>query len=115
VEVAPSVVREHDRLAVDQRPIHIETANRLGDRRKPVGEVRAAAAPDLDALALLAGEDAETVMLDLVQPARSGGRAIGERGLARVNEADLADFVASGALGRARLRSWRRHVTPGLR
>jgi hypothetical protein len=32
-------------------------------------------APDLDALALLAGEDAEAVVLDLVQPGPDGGRA----------------------------------------
>jgi hypothetical protein len=38
--------------------------------------MRAAAAPGTDALALFAGKDAEAVVLDLVQPAGSGGRAI---------------------------------------
>jgi hypothetical protein len=32
------------------------------DCREPIGEVGAAAAPDLDALALFAGEDAEAVV-----------------------------------------------------
>jgi len=52
-----------------------EAANRLGDGREPIGEVCAAAAPDSDAFALLAGEDAEAVVLDFVQPAGSGGRS----------------------------------------
>jgi hypothetical protein len=59
VEVAASVVLEDDRLAVDQRVAGREAANRRRDPRKAVREVGAAADPDLDALALLAGEDAE--------------------------------------------------------
>ena len=87
-EVAPSVVPQHDRLAVDQRHIAGEGANRLGDCWEPIGEVRAAAAPDVHQLKLLENKDAETVVLDLVQPAWSGGRALGERWLARADEAD---------------------------
>jgi len=64
----------------------LEAANRFGDCREPIGEVRAASAPDLDALDLLAGEDAKTVMLDLMQPSGSDGRPIDERGLAWANE-----------------------------
>jgi hypothetical protein len=37
----------------------ITSSNRLGDGRKSIGEVRPAAAPDLDAFALLQGGDAE--------------------------------------------------------
>jgi hypothetical protein len=88
MEVAPSVVHERDRLAVDQRPTHRQTANRLGDRREPIGEVRAAAAPDLRALAQLADEDSEAIMLDFVQPTGSGRRAINERRFAWADEAD---------------------------
>jgi hypothetical protein len=40
----------------------------------PVGEVGAAPRPDLDALALLASDDAETVMPDLVQPVGPGAK-----------------------------------------
>ena len=58
----------------------------LGDRREAIGEVGAATAPELDALALLADESAEPIVLDLVQPARSRWRPIGEGGLARSNE-----------------------------
>jgi hypothetical protein len=31
MEVAPPVVHKHDRFAVDQRPTHRQTANRLGE------------------------------------------------------------------------------------
>jgi hypothetical protein len=87
-EVAASVIAQHHRLAVDERPVHIETANHLGDRRESSGEVRAAAAPDVSALAQLAGKDPEAVVLHLVQPTGSGGRAMSERGLTRPDEAD---------------------------
>jgi hypothetical protein len=99
VEVAPPVVPEHDRLAVDQRPVDIEAANRLGDRREPIRKVRAAAAPDHRALAELAGEDAEAVMLDLVQPTGTGGRTIDERGLARAEETGRRESSPEGRGG----------------
>ena len=56
------------------------------DRREPIGEVRSSTAPGLDPLALLASEDAKAVMLHFMQPARSCGRLICERGLARADE-----------------------------
>jgi hypothetical protein len=61
MEVATTVVLKDDRLAVDQRLVCREAANRLRDPRKAIREVGAAAAPDLDALALFAGEDAKAV------------------------------------------------------
>jgi hypothetical protein len=64
-EIAPAAGHERDPSP------SIEATHRLGDRRKPIGEVSAAPAPDLH---LLAGEDAEAVVLDLVRPAGSGGR-----------------------------------------
>jgi hypothetical protein len=35
---------------------------------------------------MLPGKDAETVMFDFVQPAKTGGRVIHERGFTRANE-----------------------------
>ena len=55
------------------------------------------AAPDLHTLALFAGEDAETVVLHFVQPTWPGGRVIGERGLARADEADWGISSPRGA------------------
>ena len=82
---------------------HRQTANRLGDRREPIGEVRAASAPDLRALAQLADKNSETVMLDFVQPTGSGGRAINERGFAWADEADRRESSPKGRRGPPRL------------
>jgi hypothetical protein len=46
---------QHDRFAVEERAVAGEAANRLGDCWESMGEVGAAAAPDSDAFALLAG------------------------------------------------------------
>jgi hypothetical protein len=73
-EVAAPVLPQNHRLAVDQRLVHRQTANSLGDRREPIGEVSASAAPDLHPLTLLAGKDAEAIVLHLVQPAQAGWR-----------------------------------------
>ena len=86
LKIAPPVIPEHDRLAVDQRPVDIEAANRLGDRREPMRKVRASAAPDHRTLALLAGKDAEAVVLHLMQPARSCGRIRNEGRIAGPDE-----------------------------
>jgi hypothetical protein len=58
-EVAASVLAQHDRLAVGERAVAGEAANRLSEPCETIGEVGAAAAPDLDALALFAGEERE--------------------------------------------------------
>jgi hypothetical protein len=68
------VREEHHRLAVEQGVVDGQGAHRLRDPGEPVVEHGAAAAPYLDAFALLSGEDPEAVMLDLMQPARPGGR-----------------------------------------
>jgi len=65
-------------IAVDRRLVCGLAANRLGDPCEPIREVRAASAPDVDALVLLECEDAEAVVLHLMQPSRPGGR--GRRG-----------------------------------
>jgi hypothetical protein len=87
MEVAASVVLKDDRFAVDQGMVRTEAANRLGDPLKTIREVRASPAPEKDAYALLASQDAESVVLDLVQPVGASGRAIDENGLARTDEA----------------------------
>jgi hypothetical protein len=67
-EVAPSIGTEHDRLAVDQRVLGGQIADRLRDPRQPVGEIRAVAGPQRDAGSRLAGEQPVAVVFDLVQP-----------------------------------------------
>ena len=79
-----------------------EATNRLGDRRESIGEVRAAPTPNLDAPALLAGENAESVVLHLVQPARSSWRAIDQRGFAGADEASRRISAPTGRRGSPR-------------
>ena len=73
-----AVREEHNGLAVDQGIVDGQRVHRLRDPWKPVVEKGAAAAPHLDALRLLSGEDPEAVVLDLMQPAWPGGR-IGDK------------------------------------
>ena len=42
-EIAPPVVSQYDRLAVDQRAVAGEAANRLGNRREPIADALALA------------------------------------------------------------------------
>ncbi|HEY1863156.1 MAG TPA: hypothetical protein VGG77_05570 [Roseiarcus sp.] len=74
-EVAAPVLPQHDRLAVDQRPVHIEGADRLDDHREPIGEVRTAPRPERARPA--SSEDAEAVVIDFVQPAGTGANGRG--------------------------------------
>jgi hypothetical protein len=85
-EVAPPVLTQHDSFAIDERAVVGEAVNRLGDDRETIREVAPRRLQTFHALVLLAGEDAEAVMLDLVQPAGPSWRAVGERRLARANE-----------------------------
>jgi hypothetical protein len=52
-EVASPIGKEHDRLAVDQCALGGQLARRFRDPRQPVGEIRAVAGPQRDALALV--------------------------------------------------------------
>ena len=58
--------------------------------------------PDLDALALLSGEDAEAVVLDPVQPVGSGGRGARVRAGGRSGAACLAQWPGRRARKAAR-------------
>jgi hypothetical protein len=103
-EVAPSVVPQHDCLDVNERHIRRQAANRLGDCREPIGEVRAASAPDVRQFEPFAGEDAEAVVFHFVQPTGSGGRAIDQNGLTRAHEADRRISSPTGRRGAPRYR-----------
>jgi len=61
--------RDERAASENGRFVRRQAANRLGVHRESIREVRAALGPDLDQAALLRGENAEAVMLDLAQPA----------------------------------------------
>ena len=73
---SPSIMRERER----------SRAERLDDQREAVGQVIAGAAVELHPCAILSGDDAEAVVLDLVQPQRAGGRSRRFRRQARRDE-----------------------------
>ena len=79
--------------------LHEHAAHRLGDPGEAIGEVRAAPAPHVDALASLASKNAEPVVFDFMQPPGSGGRMIDERGLARADEAERRIASPAGRWG----------------
>jgi hypothetical protein len=81
-----------------------------------MSEVRAAAAPDLDALALLAGEDPESVVLDFVQPNRVRRAGARRDELVRRDEADRRILSPAGCRGAPDgVRVGERYVMPRLR
>jgi hypothetical protein len=100
----PDEIRIHGLEPIAARAALIETAlslrhnafePKLTGLRRP-----AATAPDLHLpLALLAGKNPETVMLDFVQPTGSGGRAIDQYGLAWADEADCRISSPTGRGG----------------
>ena len=72
IERGNAVVIAGDSFAVDNAGARAQASQRLDDQREAVGEVIAGPAVKPHLGALLAGNDAEAVMLDLVQP---GGMA----------------------------------------
>jgi hypothetical protein len=72
--------------SVDQGVLGRQAADRLRDVRQPVGEIRAAAGPQRDALAPVSADDPVSVVLDLMQPIGARRRAGDEERLARANE-----------------------------
>jgi hypothetical protein len=73
-KVGMAVREERHRFAVDQGIVDGQGTHRLRDLRKPAGEICAVTGPQRDVLALLPGENAESVVLHLMQPAPPGGR-----------------------------------------
>ena len=71
VEHREAALVDHDDLSVDEARPHRQVRNRFDDLRKAVGEVVAVPREQPDAAAVPPSQDAEPVVLDLVQPARA--------------------------------------------
>ena len=74
IEARHAVVVAADRLAVDDAGARAQPSQRLDDQGEAVGQVVARTAVEPHAVAVLARDDAEAVVLDLVQPRVAGGR-----------------------------------------
>ena len=75
-----SARQEHNGLAVHQCVFGGQGGHRRRDVQKPAGEICPVSAPYVNSFALLPDECSESVVLDLVQPARPGGRISDEVG-----------------------------------
>jgi len=73
-----SIGTKCDRLPVNKGALHGQAPDRLRNLRQAIGEVRPVARPERRPVAFLARDDPIAIVLDLVQPARTGGRMVDE-------------------------------------
>src|SRR5262249_31935895 len=87
--VADEIERRHalvvasNRLPIDDAGARAQACQRLDDQREAAGEVITAPAVEPRPLAILAGDDSESIVLDLVQPLAAGGQLVGFGGETR--------------------------------
>ena len=74
--VGPEIIAAHG-LAVMTTEAPAQPSAGLDDQREAGGPVVAGAAVETNAVAVLASDDAEAIVLDLVQPQRARGWALG--------------------------------------
>src|SRR5262249_15130230 len=91
VEVRHPVVVTGDRLTVDDTGARAQAEQRLDDKRKALGQAVAWTAVEPHMIAVPARHEAKAVVLDLMQPDRPRGRAVGLRGQAWGDEAGRQD------------------------
>src|SRR5829696_7651585 len=86
LEIRPTGLAEHDRLAVEDRILRLEPPNRLRDRRELLCPVEPVSRKDLRPTGLQVDLCAVAVPLDLMQPFRARGRHVAERRVAELEE-----------------------------
>src|SRR5262249_32386118 len=86
IERRNAVVIAGNSFAVDDAGARAQAGQRLDDQREATGEVVAGTAIEPHLCALLAGNDAEAVVLDFVQPLAAGRQFIGFGRRARRDE-----------------------------
>src|SRR5262249_41432437 len=86
-----AIIVPSDRLAIDQTRVRLEGIRGGGDQREAPGPVVPVASEQAHARSVAAHQHSEAVVLDLVQPARTGrlGGWAGQAGLAEVGEGDV--------------------------
>src|SRR5215831_18423881 len=87
IERGNAVVIAGDSFAVDNARARAQTSQRLDDQREAAGEVIAGPAVEPHPLTILAGDDSESIVLDLMQPLASGRQLVGFGREARRDEA----------------------------
>ncbi len=69
LEVAVAMTQKRDRLAVEERVVHAQSADRIGYPPHPLSEICAMTAPERNAIAFFPRDQPVSVMLDLMYPA----------------------------------------------
>src|SRR6516162_3223168 len=87
IEARDAVLTARHSLAIEDAGARAQASERLDDEREAVGKVVARPAAEPHAVSALAGDYAEAVVLDLVQPVIAARRLWGRGGQARRNEA----------------------------
>src|SRR5215471_794735 len=77
IERCHAVVVASNRLPIDDAGAGAQACQRLDDQREAAGEVIAGTAVEPHLRAGFAGDDAEAIMFDLVQPLAAGRQLIG--------------------------------------
>src|SRR5262249_31519165 len=77
IERGNAVVIASDSFAIDDAGAGAQAGERISDQRETVGEIVARTAIEPHLRASLAGNDAEAVVFDFMQPLAAGGQLIG--------------------------------------
>jgi hypothetical protein len=77
IERGNAVVIAGDSFAVDNAGARPQPGERINDQREAAGEVIAGPAVEPHSLTILAGDEAEAVVLDLMQPLAAGRQLVG--------------------------------------
>ena len=86
IERGDAVVIAGDSFAVDNAGARAQPGERINDQREAMGEIVAGTAIEPHLRAILAGNDAEAVMFDLMQPLAAGRQLVGFGWKARRDE-----------------------------
>jgi hypothetical protein len=87
IERGNPVVVAGDSFAVDNAGARAQSGERINDQREAASHVIAGAAVEPHAVAILASDDAKSIVLNLMQPQSAGRQRVGFGGEARRDEA----------------------------
>ena len=99
-----AVVIAGDSLAIDDAGARAQPGDRINDQREAASEIIARTAVEPHPLAILAGNDAEAVVLDLMQPLAAGRQLIGFGWEARRDEPSRQGALQHADLNRVEQR-----------
>jgi hypothetical protein len=104
IERGNAIVIASDSFAIDDARARAQACQGLDDQREAVGEVVARTAVEPHLRASLAGNEAEAVMLDLVQPLAAGRQLISFGWETRRDEPGPGGYAATCGLNKVRQR-----------